>query len=427
MPMPVSAEELVRRRKPGHTLEAPFYLSREIFDLDLDLIFGRHWIYVGVEPDVPETGDCMTVDIGAASVLILRGEDMALRAFHNVCRHRGARLIDDHKTTVGNIICRYHQWTYAEDGRLLFAEHMGPDFDTACHSLKPVHLRSVAGLLFICLAAEPPADIEAMAAAMQPYLAPHELANCKIAHTSDIVEEGNWKLTMENNRECYHCAANHPELTIPLFEYGFGFAPDELDDDRRDHAGRYETLLQDSHSRWESCGLPSREIERLNTAITGFRTERLPLSGAGESHTMDTRVACRKLLGSLTDRKLGGLSFWTQPNSWHHFMSDHIVTFSVLPLGPERTLLRTKWLVHRHAVEGVDYELENLTTVWLKTNKQDGDLVGIAQRGVRQPAYEPGPYSPYTEGLVEKFCDWYIGRMAHLLPVPKRVRRSRAT
>ena len=428
MSMPVSADELVKRRKPGHTLEAPFYLSREIFDLDLGLIFGRHWIYVGVEPDVPESGDCMTVDIGAASVLLIRGEDMEIRAFHNVCRHRGARLIDDHKATVGNIICRYHQWTYAEDGRLLFAEHMGTDFDTSCHGLKPVHLRSVGGLLFICLAEEAPADIEAMAAAMEPYLAPHGLRDCKIAHSSDLIEEGNWKLTMENNRECYHCAANHPELTIPLFEYGFGFAPDELDDDRREHAGQYETLLKSSHTRWESCGLPSREIDRLNTAVTGFRTERLPLSGDGESHTMDTRVASRRLLGSLRDRKLGGLSFWTQPNSWHHFMSDHIVTFSVLPLAPDRTLLRTKWLVHKDAVAGVDYDPGNLTKVWLLTNKQDGDLVGMAQRGVRQPAYEPGPYSPYTESLVEKFCDWYIGRMsAHMPPAPTgRTRRSKA-
>ncbi len=153
----------------------------------------------------------------------------------------------------------------------------------------------------------------------------------------------------------------------------------------REHAGRYETLLKDSHTRWESCGLASQEIDRLNTAVTGFRTERLPLSGDGESHTIDTRVACRKLLGSLKDRNLGGLSFWTQPNSWHHFMSDHIVTFSVLPLGPDRTLLRTKWLVHKDAVEGVDYDLNNLTQVWLKTNKQDGDLVAMAQRGVCQP------------------------------------------
>jgi glycine betaine catabolism A len=419
---PVVVDELLRRRKRGHTLESPFYTAPEIFDLDVDIIFGRHWIYIGVDPDVPETGDVMTVEIGTASVLLIRGEDRQVRAFHNVCRHRGARLIDDHKTSIGNIVCRYHQWTYAEDGRLLFAEHMGADFDAKCFGLKPVHLRNVAGLIFICLAENPPADIEAMAAAMEPYLLPHDLRNSKIAHTSDIIEEGNWKLTMENNRECYHCAANHPELTIPLFAFGFGYAPEGLDAERRAEAERYNALLTDSHARWESCGLPSAEIERLNTAVTGFRTERLPLSGDGESHTMDTRVACRKLLGGQTDRKLGGLSYWTQPNSWHHVLSDHVVTFSVLPLSPERTLLRTKWLVHKDAVEGVDYDLDNLTKVWLLTNKQDGDLVAMAQAGVRQPGYQPGPYSPYTEELVEKFCDWYVGRMsAHLFPTASRV------
>ena len=93
-------------------------------------------------------------------------------------------------------------------------------------------------------------------------------------------------------------------------------------------------------------------------------------------------------------------------------MSDHIVTFSVLPLSPERTLLRTKWLVHKDAVEGVDYDLENVTSVWVATNKQDGELVGYAQSGARSPAYEPGPYSVHTEMLVEKFSNWYIGRMA---------------
>ena len=416
MPIPVAVETLIRRRKAGHTLEAPFYTSRDIFDLDLDVIFGRHWIYVGVEPDVPEPGDVMTLEIGKASILIVRGDDMEVRAFHNVCRHRGARIVQDEKTTVGNLVCRYHQWTYGLDGDLLFAEQMGKGFDTGCRGLKPVHLRSVAGLLFVCLAESPPQDIDAMAAVMEPYLLPHDVRNCKVVMTTSLVEEGNWKITMENNRECYHCGANHPELTIPLFEYGFGFSPEELDEGRRQHIDRYEEMRRTSIARWEACGLPSREIDHLADRATGFRAERLVLDGDGESQTMDTRVACRKLLGNLTDRKLGGLSFWTQPNSWHHFMSDHIVTISVLPLDEGRTLLRTKWLVHKDAVEGVDYELDNLTSVWTATNRQDAELVEITYAGTQSPAYEPGPYSPYTEGLVEKFCEWYLGRLSeHVL------------
>ena len=403
---------LILRRRAAHSLERPFYTDEAIYRADLDTIFARHWIFVGQEPDVPQPGDVMALHIGEAPVLILRDDDGGVRAFHNVCRHRGAQLVPEGKGGVGNLVCRYHTWTYGLDGKLLFADHMGDGFVAACHGLKPVALRSVAGLLFVCLADDPPADIDDMAAVMEPYLRPHALAETKIARQIDLLEHGNWKLTMENNRECYHCAACHPELTVPLFAYGFGFAPDQMDEAELAQATRYEELVHDSHARWEQQGLPSRRVDRLTGRATGFRTERLPLDQAGESHTADTRAACRRLLGRLTDAKLGGLSFWTQPNSWHHFMGDHAVTFSALPLGTDRTLLRTTWLVHRDAVEGVDYDLTNLTAVWEATNRQDADLVEIAQAGVRSPAYEPGPYSPHTEGLVEQFCEWYLERMA---------------
>ncbi|MBB5764384.1 aromatic ring-hydroxylating dioxygenase subunit alpha [Methylorubrum rhodesianum] len=409
---PTPLQRLLRERRPGYTLAAPFYLSPDVFEADMEIIFGQHWIYVGVEPDVPEAGDVMVVEIGKTSVAIVRDDDDGIRAFHNVCRHRGARLVHEEKSTVGNLVCRYHSWTYDLTGKLIHAEHMGPDFKKACHGLKPVHVRSLAGLLFICLADEPPADFDEMAERLGPYIEPHNVRETKVAFQKDIIEPGNWKLTMENNRECYHCGANHPELTVPLFAYGFGFAPEEMDEHDRAQAERYGCLLKTRHGEWEAEGLPSKEIDELDTMISGFRTERLPLDGEGESHTLDTRAACKKLLGNFTSAKLGGLSVWTQPNSWHHFLGDHIVTFSVLPLDAERSLLRTKWLVHKDAVEGVDYDLANLTGVWEATNDQDSELVGICQQGVASPAYEPGPYSPHTEMLVEKFCNWYVGRMA---------------
>ncbi|WP_019997095.1 aromatic ring-hydroxylating oxygenase subunit alpha [Aureimonas ureilytica] len=408
---------LIRRRRPGYTLEAPFYTSPEIFAADLEAIFEQTWLFVGVEPDVPEPGDAMTVDIGANAILIVRDDDMQVRAFHNVCRHRGARLVHDEKTTVGNLVCRYHSWTYDLSGALIHAEHMGEGFDRKCHGLKPVHIRSLEGLIFICLADEPPADFDEMAAAMGPYLAPHDIRNSKVAYQHDLIEPGNWKLTMENNRECYHCGANHPELTVPLFAYGFGFAPEELDEAERAQAERYGCLVDNSHADWEKAGIPSRMLEHLDDMVTGYRTERLPLDGDGESHTMDTKAACRIPMGQFPSARMGGLHFWTQPNSWHHFMGDHAVTFSVIPIDAEHSLLRTKWLVHKDAVEGVDYDLENLISVWMATNAQDSELVGFCQKGARTAAYEPGPYSPHTEMLVEKFCNWYVGRMrAHFDP-----------
>ena len=168
---PAPLRQLIDRRKAGHSLETAFYASPEVFEADMALIFGRHWIYVGVESEVPEPGDVVTVEIGRWSVLIVRDDDMRVRAFHNVCRHRGARLVNTPTAMVGNIVCPYHTWTYALDGRLIFANHMGEDFDRSCRGLKTVHIRSVAGLLFICLADEAPTDIDDMAATMTPYLA----------------------------------------------------------------------------------------------------------------------------------------------------------------------------------------------------------------------------------------------------------------
>ena len=199
---PSRLQQLIRNRRPGHSLDAPFYTSPEIFEADMEAIFGQHWIYVGVEPDVPEAGDVMTVDIGKASILIARGDDEVIRAFHNVCRHRGSRLVDDEKTTVGNLVCRYHSWTYDLTGALINAQHMGHDFDRSCNGLKTVHLKSLEGLLFVCLAENPPEDFDEVAKRMAPYIAPHRVRDTKIAYQSELIEPGNWKLTMENNREC---------------------------------------------------------------------------------------------------------------------------------------------------------------------------------------------------------------------------------
>ena len=403
--------QLLAGRRPGYMLDAPFYTDQAIFRTDLDLIFGRHWIFVGVEPDVPEPGDVMTVKIGEASILIGRDDDGSIHALHNVCRHRAAQIVSAEKTSVGRLVCPYHAWTYGLDGKLLHAPYMPPDFDHQCHGLKRVHVRSLAGLLFVCLAETPPEDFDEMERVVAPYVAPHDIANCKVAQQIDLIEEGNWKITMENNRECYHCSLNHPELTTSIFEFGFGFDAKEDDPIRRDLRRHYDDMIATLGRDWAKNGLPSEEIAHLDDMVTAFRIGRLPMDQEGESQTLDTKVACSKLLGNFTEKRLGDLSLHTQPNSWQHFMGDHIVTFAVFPLSPERTLLRTKWLVHKDAVEGRDYDLDNLIHVWRENNVQDGRLVGLSHTGVASTGYVPGPYSGETEGQVEKFIAWYIGRL----------------
>ncbi len=127
-------------------------------------------------------------------------------------------------------------------------------------------------------------------------------------------------------------------------------------------------------------------------AVTQFRTQQLVIAGEGESQPMST-----KLFGNLQWRDLGDLHLWTH-NSWTHVMSDHAVVSYVIPLAADRTLVRTKRLVHADAVEGVDYQLPDLTAVWVATNTQD-------------PAYSPSTFSPFTEAYADQFSRGYAVRL----------------
>jgi glycine betaine catabolism A len=403
--------ELVRGREPGCGMPGEVFSRQDVFETDVDIFFHKHWIMVGVTADVPEPGDVSVVDIGKASVIIVRDDDENIRAYRNVCRHRGARLKEAGKSTVGMLVCPYHQWTYDLDGSLRHTKHMGKDFDPTCRSLRPVHLKVVGTHVFVCFADEPPADIAKLEETMTPRFAPYELQNTKIAFESEIIENGNWKLVMENNRECYHCEAGHPELKLSFIPESTSSTSDGMEGEALKAFEEYLKLNADSQKDWESEGLLCTAVEELSGDVaTHFRTQRLVIGGHGESQTMDTKVASQKLLGNLSRRDLGDTHMWTH-NSWTHVMSDHAMISYIVPLTPETTMVRTKWLVHADAVESVDYDLTKLTEVWVATNAQDASLVAINHRGARDPGYIPGPYSPSTENYVDQFVDWYAGRL----------------
>jgi Rieske 2Fe-2S family protein len=408
-------ESLVKGRAVGYSLAAPFYTDQAVFDLDVAGIFAEHWLFCAAEAEIPEPGDYVTVDVGSYSVIVLRDDDETVRALHNVCRHRGSRLVESPCGSVGNLVCPYHQWTYRTDGRLIFAESQPPTFDKSAFGLRSAHVRVVGGLVFVCLAPEPPSDLDEVAAALEPYLAPFALASAKVAHQTEIVEEANWKLVMENNRECQHCDVAHPELITAYFPL-FGYAEGDITPRLRPVFERYRAAAEDLESARAACRFPHDERRELDTRVTGFQVSHMPLDGAGASFGPDGEQVCDKLMGSITTARFGDLSIHMQPNSWFHLLGDHAVVFRVLPIAPDRTVVRTTWLVNPEAVEGVDYDIERLTGVWQATNAQDRTLVAAAQVGVSNPAYEQGPYS-LVEDDVEAFVNWYILRLRDHLSI----------
>ena len=401
-----SISDLLVRRRPGYALEQAFYTDPDIFRADMEMIFYRDWLFAGVACELPKTGNFITHQIGDYGVIIVRGGDGQIRAFHNSCRHRGSILCKAAKGSAPKLVCPYHQWTYELDGRLLWARDMGADFDASQHGLKPVHCRVLEGLVYICLAETAP-DFDAFAGMAKPYLGVHDLSDAKVAHETSIVEKGNWKLVWENNRECYHCGGNHPGLcrsftddpTITGIEEG-GTPPH----------------LKTHFDRMEAQGYPSQF--RMSDDLQ-YRFARMPLLPGAKSFTMDLKPATSKILGQVQDDTAGTLLKYHYPTTWNHFLPDHSTVFRVTPLTPTTTEVTTKWLVHKEAAEGVDYDVKRLTEVWIATNDEDRRVVEDNQKGINSPAYEPGPYSPVHEAGVMGFVDWYCSTMAKRLdPLP---------
>jgi glycine betaine catabolism A len=391
-----------QQRKSGYSLDREFYADPNFYRLDLENIWYRDWLFVGHDCELPKPGSYVTLQVGDYPVLVVRDGQKNIRAFHNSCRHRGSRICSAAKGTAAKLVCPYHQWTYELDGRLLFARDMGADFKPAEFGLRPVHCETVGGYIFVSLA-EQPLSFQPVRAMVEPYLAPHRLTEAKVAFEMTIVEQGNWKLTWENNRECYHCAGSHPELCRTYPEAPGATGVDAHDDPE----------IKEHWDRCEAAGLPSKFVI---DGLGQFRTARMPLLRDAVSYTMSGKAAVRRPLSDTVQTpKIGTMLLFHYPSTWNHVLGDHAVSFRVLPKGPTETEVTTKWLVHKDAVEGVDYSLDEMTKVWIATNDQDRRIIEENQIGILSPVYTPGPYSALHEGGVIQFVDWYCDFMGKRL------------
>ncbi|MBV9568177.1 MAG: aromatic ring-hydroxylating dioxygenase subunit alpha [Hyphomicrobiales bacterium] len=390
--------DIVRRQPKAHSLHQVLYDSADAFQHDMERIFLRHWLLAGHESSAPNPGDWFLHEMAEESIIILRGKDRELRAFVNVCRHRGSRIC---RTATGHaavLVCPYHAWSYELDGSLRAARHMPGDFDKSGHGLKPVHLAVMEGLVFISLA-ERPLSLDKARSAISATYAAYGWGSAKVAHRETYVVAANWKLAVENYLECYHCTPAHPEYSkLHALER-------PLDEIAELNAGM--------EARGRALGVKVGTVDHRVASSTGEAsvfTFRYALYDGVKTGAPDGEPVA-PLMGKFNDYDGGVTSTHFAPSSFFIAYPDHGVLYRFLPLTAKSSALELVWLVRGDAREGEDYDPDKLTWLWKVTTEADKRITEDAQKGVSSRFYEPGPYAP-TEPNAIAWIAWYLGEIA---------------
>jgi Rieske 2Fe-2S family protein len=406
-------EEFVRRlvasRCEGYGLPRPFYHDRRVYESEIDGIWRRGWVFACHTCELPGPGSFVTLDLDTDPVLVVRDDEATIRAFHNICTHRGTLLIDETAGQARAIVCPYHQWTFSSRGDLLKCAGMH-DVDKAGLGLLAGHAEVCAGLVFISLAATPPPFAPARQA-MAPLARPQGFERARVAATMDYEVRANWKLVWENNRECYHCNVSHPQYIKSNFDISEeGHGSPRVRQRVAEALARAGDAGQDgglaiSHRQGGLAAFPDAERN------IWYSANRTVLAAGYATESLDGRRVA-PLMGNYEDAGGGVLRMRTLPNFWSHASCDHAVTTRLLPRGLDLTTVRVRWLVDGEAREGVDYDRETLMPFWQLTSEQDWALCARAQRGVASSAYQPGPLSRTREYNLDAFLRWYLHQMS---------------
>ena len=380
-------KELISKYQGSQSLPRQFYTSETVYKMDIQHYWNHSWIWVGHINQIPNVGDFFLFDYGYESVIIARDKNDSVNAFLNVCRHRGSRVCIEKSGNTRVFVCPYHAWTYELNGSLRAAREMEDDFNTAEYALKKVNLRIFHGLIFICVADNPP-NIDEGLLQLEPLVEPFEFENLKIVHSANYPVAANWKLALENYMECYHCAPAHLEYS----------RSHSLKDPSSANIELKNCMLKKSMD----VGLSGEELHlnllESNNVEMDFYFSRYPLfQGYKTGSKSGEKLA--PLLGRLKDFD-GGTSD-IQIGILNNFLSyaDHVIGYRFIPRSLQLTDIEVIWMVREDAEEGKDYNLEDLTWLWHCTSKDDERIIALNQKGVNSNNYVPGPLSNMEWGI----------------------------
>ncbi|TDC95472.1 aromatic ring-hydroxylating dioxygenase subunit alpha [Saccharopolyspora aridisoli] len=360
------------------TLPGSHYTDTAVFELEKSRIFQSNWFAAARSSDMPSPGSFRNVDVGGESVLIVRGRDGALRAFLNVCRHRGARLCTEEAGSVRKSLqCPYHAWTYGLDGSLIAAPNLNSmnDVNRDEYGLIGVTSREWLGTVWVCLADEPPSFEDAVQEAVTARMGdPSAIDRWGIDElvvgkriTYDV--KANWKLIVENFMECYHCATIHPELTEVLPEFADGYAAQYFVGHGAEFGEEVTGFTVDGQG--------------------GFGT----LSGVDEDH----------------DRRYYAITI--NPQVFINLVPDHVIFHRMYPVAVDRTIVECDWLYTQEVIDsGVD--LSRSVELFHRVNQQDFDACERCQPAMSSRAYASGGVLVPSEHHIGEFRDWVASAVA---------------
>ena len=394
-----SIKELLNHHQEDWSLDQRFYKDESIFDLEKNHIFYDSWIFIGHESQIPNKGDYFVYKLLDEEIIVLRNKDNEVKAFFNVCRHRGSRICLEESGNTSRFSCPYHSWTYNLDGKLLAAKSLREGIDKSTLGLHPCNIASVSGMLLINLS-DNPQSLENLQSDLKEPFEMFGFEDLKVAAHKNYPIASNWKLAVENYQECYHCAPAHPEYSLSHSlkiedEPGFDEAQEKM----------MENL--------KSCGLREFEVNKdfsnKDPNQEQYAYSRYALFDGYMTGSKDGKPLA-PLLGDIKEFNQGCSDFNIGPVSYFLAYCDHIVGYIFTPVSQNQCQCDIYWLVNKDAEEGKDYDKDKLMWLWDVTTYADETIIVNNQKGVNSIKYKSGPYTD-KEQSTRRFIKWYLSEL----------------
>jgi Rieske 2Fe-2S family protein len=382
---PIDAAALADSLRPfgeSRMLPRAAYVAPEVFAWEQQHFLAGGWMCVGRSEDVAEPGDQRAEAVGAAGVLLVRGNDGVLRAFANTCRHRGHELLGCGSAINRRVVaCPYHSWGYELSGELRAAKGFKgrEGFDADAWGLIPLPVEEWHGMVFVDGSGTAGPLAEGLET-LEGIIAPYEVERLLVAGRHSYEVAANWKILTENYHECYHCPVIHPEL----------------------------------------CS--------VSPPASG---ENYPASGSWVGGTMDLREGMDTMSldghsGGVALRGLDAVGLRTViyvnvfPNVLISLHPDYVMVHRLTPLAADRTAIECTWSFAPEAVEQQGFDPSYAVDFWDITNRQDWQACESVQRGLTSEHAQPGPLSPEEDAVyqfVTMVARGYLGERVANQPV----------